>query len=461
MESPRDEVVTVRAEPEGVADHGVINTAGTGGGEAAEVAAGRGGAVPLPTTREGWVRTFSSLRIRGYRYLYISMTASFMGMMMQQIARGWLTWELTGSAASIGIVSSSFGLPMFFFSLFGGVAADRLEKRNIIIAAQGLTGVLAAVVAVLVLTGAIQVWHLVVMGLLQGTIFAFNMPSRQAILPELVGEDELMNAIALNSAGMNLTRILGPALAGPLVAIPFVGIEGVFFLIAFTYVISVITLFKVPMSGSWRGKVNRPVMTDLFSGLSYIRRSSTLRTLIGMGFLLILFGMPVQMLMPVFAGDVFDQGPLGFGFLLAVSGVGAVVGSLWVASRAANMSSRGRTQLLAALAFGSSLFLFGFTSGLFGAFWLGLLLLPLVGMTSQMFMALNNTMIMTSTPHEMRGRVMSVYMMTFSLMPLSILPMGFLADHIGIATAVTGAAAIIIVYVALVWAFRPSYRQLA
>ncbi len=445
-----------------MADRGVINTAGMGGGAAgAGVALGGGGAMPLPTSREAWARTFSSLSIPGYRYLYVSMTASFMGMMMQQIARGWLTWELTGSAASIGIVSSSFGLPMLFFSLFGGVAADRLEKRNIIIAAQGLTGVLAAVVAVLVLTGVIQIWHLVVMGLLQGTIFAFNMPSRQAILPELVGEDQLMNAIALNSAGMNLTRILGPAMAGGLVALPFVGLEGVFFIIAITYVLSVITLFKIPASGSWRGKTNRPVMTDLFSGLSYIRHNSALLSLIGMGFLLILFGMPVQMLMPVFAGDVFDVGPLGFGILQAASGVGAIVGTLWIAFHAAEMKQRGRTQLLAAFAFGVMLFVFGFSSGLFGSIWLGLLLLPLVGMSSQMFMALNNTMIMTNTPHEMRGRVMSVYMMTFSLMPVSILPMGFLSDSIGIANAVAGAAAIMVVYVALVWTFRPSYRQLA
>ncbi|MEE8369410.1 MAG: MFS transporter [Dehalococcoidia bacterium] len=460
MESPRDRVAAIRADSEGVADHGAGHTAGMGGGAAVGEGIGRG-PVALPSSREAWARTFSSLRIPGYRFMYISMMASFMGMMMQQIARGWLTWELTGSAGSIGIVSSSFGLPMLLFSLFGGVVADRLEKRNVIVIAQGLTGVLAAVVAVLVLTGVIQVWHLVVMGLLQGTIFAFNMPSRQAILPELVGEKELMNAIALNSAGMNLTRILGPALAGGLVAVPFIDLEGVFFLIAFTYVISVITLFKVPVSDSWRGQTHRPMIKDLFSGFAYIRRSPTLLTLIGMGFVLILFGMPYQMLMPVFAGDVFNVGPAGFGVLQAAAGVGAIGGTLWVAANAASITSRGQTQLLAAFAFGVALFIFGFTSGLFGAFWLGLLILPFVGIGSQVFMALNNTMIMTNTPHEMRGRVMSVYMMTFSLMPVSILPMGFLSDSIGIATAVAGAAAIIVVYVALIWTFRPSYRQLA
>jgi MFS family permease len=459
MESPRDRVAAIRADSEGIADRGGVNTTGMGGGAAAGMGVGRG-PVALPSSREAWARTFSSLRIRGYRFMYISMMASFMGMMMQQIARGWLTWELTGSAGSIGIVSSSFGLPMLLFSLFGGVAADRLEKRNVIVIAQGLTGVLAAAVAVLVLTGVIQVWHLVVMGLLQGTIFAFNMPSRQAILPELVGEKELMNAIALNSAGMNLTRILGPALAGGLVAVPFIDLEGVFFIIAFTYVISVIALFKVPASGNWRGQTHRPMIKDLFSGLAYIRHSPTLLTLIGMGFLLILFGMPYQMLMPVFAGDVFHVGPAGFGFLQAAAGVGAIGGTLWVAANAASMVSRGQTQLLAAFGFGAALFIFGFTSGLFGALWLGLLILPFVGLASQVFMALNNTMIMTNTPHEMRGRVMSVYMMTFSLMPVSILPMGFLSDSIGIATAVAGAAAIIVVYVALVWTFRPSYRQL-
>jgi len=418
------------------------------------------GAMALPATREGWARTFSSLKIRNYRFMYISMMAAYLGMMMQQIARGWLTWELTGSAGSVGIVSSAWGLPMLIFSLFGGVAADRLEKRNVLIAAQALTALLAAVVAVLVLTGVIQVWQLVVMGLLQGTVFAFNMPSRQAIIPELVGEKELMNAIALNSAGMNLTRVLGPAAAGALVAVPFIDIGGVFFIMAFINLISMITLIQVPVSDNWRERVHRPMLADLFSGLSHIRRSSVLLTLIGMGFLLILLGMPYQALMPVFAADVFGVGSAGFGFLQAASGVGAIVGTLWVASRAADMTDRGRTQMLAAFAFSVTLFLFGLTSGLFRAFWLGMLLLPLVGLTSQMFMALNNTMIMTYTDHEMRGRVMSVYMMTFSLMPISILPMGFLADSIGIANVVAGAAAIIIVYVALLWVLRPSYRQI-
>jgi MFS family permease len=439
-----------------------IHAEGAGSGDWASTSSGArsGAAVALPTTSEAWARTFSSLRISGYRFMFISMVASFMGMMMQQIARGWLTWELTGRASDIGIVSGAWGLPMLVFSLFGGVAADRLEKRNIIIAGQGLTGALAVVTAVLVITDVIQIWHLVVLGLIQGTIFAFNLPSRQAIIPELVGEKELMNAIALNSAGLNLTRVLGPAVAGALVAVPFIDVQGVFLVIAFTYAISVIAVAKIPVSGNWRGDAQRPVLADLLAGISYIGRSSVLLALIGMGFVLIFFGMPFQMLMPVFAGDVFGVGPLGFGFLQAASGVGAIAGTLWVAFRAADMTERGRTQLAAALAFSVMLFLFGSTSGLFGEFWLGLSLVPLVGLTSQIFMALNNTMIMTHTDHEVRGRVMSVYMMTWSLMSLSVLPMGFLANSIGVGTAVAGAAAVIGVCVVLVWAFRPSYSRM-
>ena len=453
MENPRDELAAISSDPGRLADHGVVATD--------EVQMGIGpGAMALPASNAGWAHTFSSLRIGVYRLMFASTMASFLGMMMDQVARGWLTWELTGKASSVGIVSSAWGLPMLVFSLFGGVLADRLEKRNVIVVAQSLICVLTIAIAVLVLTDLIQIWHLVVAGLLQGTIFAFNAPSRQAIIPELVGEKEMMNAIALNSAGMNLTSVLGPAIAGLLVAAPFVGIEGIFFITASTYALSVMAVSRIRVSSDWRGGVRQPILTDIFSGISYIRGNPVLLTLISTALLLIMFGMPLQALMPVFAGDVFDVGPRGLGFLQAASGVGAIAGTLWVAFRAADMTGRGRTQLTAALAFGGMLFLFGFTSSLWGTFWLGLLLLPLVGLTSQVFMAVNNTMLMTYTDHEVRGRVMSVYMMTWSLMPLAILPMGFLSDSIGIANVVAGAAALIIVGIISIWIFRPSYRQI-
>lgn len=415
------------------------------------------GAMPLPTSREAWARTFASLRIHGYRLLFISMMASFMGMQMQMIARNYLTFDLAGEAGSVGAVSSAWGLPMLAFSLLGGVVADRLEKRNIMVMAQIVSAALAIGNAVLIQAGLIEIWHLVVFGLIQGTVFAFNMPSRQAIIPELVGEKEMMNAIALNSAGMNLTRILGPSVAGILIAIAFINISGVFYIVGFLNLISALTLMQLPVSDdAWaKRRSQRPLLSDMFSGLVYIKQSPILFTLISMGLIVILFSSPYQMLLVVFAREVYDVGSQGFGVLSTATGVGALVGSLWVASLM-DARRRGMLQLIVGFALGIALLLFALNS----YFWLALVLLIPLGLVSNAFMALNNTMIMSYTDHQVRGRIMGVYMMTFSLTPLAVWPMGELADRIGIQLTVAIAAIIMLVYVVLVAILRPSYRQI-
>lgn len=414
----------------------------------------RGDATAL-LLRQGWRRAFASLENRHYRILWLSMLASFMGMQMHMVARGWLAYDITGSAAALGAVSLAWGLPMLLFSLLGGVLADYAEKRNILVASQVVTTVMAVAHGVLVATGVIQIWQLMILGFFQGTVFAFQGPGRQALVPELVGEHELMNAIALNSAGMNMTRIVGPSLAGLFIALPFIGMNGIFFVIAAFYVAATVTLLMLPLSGNIRIR-ERPMITEMFSGFGYIGRHPLLITFMSLAFVPILLGMPYQSLLPVFAGNkALGVGPSGLGAMMTATGVGALVGSVGVANLS-EAKRLGLIQLVFGLAFGLTLVFFALSQN----YVMALLTLPLVGLTANAFMAINNTMILGSTDPEMRGRVMSIYWMTFSVMPLVAFPMGIIGDAVGIQATVAVAGGLIAAFIVGVAILYPSHRNM-
>ncbi|HWO93159.1 MAG TPA: MFS transporter [Dehalococcoidia bacterium] len=402
----------------------------------------------------GWRRTFATLEIPEYRTLWWGMIASFVAMQMNIVARGYLAYDISGSAAALGLVSLAWGLPMLAFSLVGGAVADRMRKRDILIQSQVAMGVLALINAVLVHLGVIEIWHLVVLGLGQGTVFAFNMPARSAIIPEIVGHDRLQNAFALNNAGMNMSRIVGPAVAGGLISIPFFGMTGTFYLMAALYVVVLGSLLLLP-KGKAPERVKAPMLEDIAAGFIHIRRNEVLLMLMSMAFVPVLFGMPYQTLMPVFQKDVLHVGSLGLGLLLGATGVGALVGSLFVASLE-DGRMRGQIQLVMGLSFGVSLVIFAAMQ----SFVLALIAIGLVGLVSSAYMSLNQTMIMSYTEEDYYGRVMSVYMMTFSLMPLSAMPMGLLADSVGAPLTVAGAAALIVLFMAGLAFLVPGYRRI-
>lgn len=429
-------------------------------------------------------KTFSALKIPAYRLLWLSMIGSFLGMQMQMVARGVLAYDIGGTASAIAVVSVGWGAPMLLFSLVGGTMADRVEKRKLMMLSQLSTASIAMFMAVLVHTGYIQLWHLFVSGLIQGTVFAFAGPARQAFIPEVVGEKELMNAIALNSAGMNLTRIAGPSLAGALIAVPFINVQGVYYIQGFLNLTALILILMLPRfkaapdsafaamaaGGSNGGEQRKPMVHDMVDGLRYVIGSPILITLLLMALVPSLIGMTYQSFLPIFARDVFGDGisrnSEGLGLMMTISGVGALIGSLIVASMQ-DYPRRAQLQLIGGLVFGISLALFAVQSSFIAA----ILVLLIVGLASSYFQALNSTMVMAASDQQYYGRVMSVYMMTFSLMPLGTLPMGFVADVIGdvflgpvsligIQATHLGAGIILTAFILLVTVANPAYRRL-
>ena len=401
-------------------------------------------------------QTFAALGNRDYRLLWLGTLGSFTAMQMQQVARGYLAYELSGSAMVLGVVGLSFGLPQLVFSLVGGVVADRVAKRNLLLVTQAATGLVALATAVLVATDLITIWQLVVLGVLQGTIFSFNMPTRQAFLAELVGPEEMMNAVALNNAGMNVTRIFGPALAGFLIAVPFIGLSNVFGFMAACYLLPVLMLFQIRPRYAGVGRPKAPMLQEFAAGMRYIRRHEVLGMLLLLGLVPIILGFPYQMLLPVFASDaVHGVGARGLGLMSACTGLGALVGALVVAT-ATGLRRRGRLQLAAGAAFGISLLGFGLAP----SFPLALLALAVVGFSGSVYQSLNSTLIMTSSEPAYYGRVMSVNLMGFSLMPIASLPMGLVADHLGAPRTVLLCGVAVTLFVVAVASFARSYRRI-
>ncbi|MFN8535752.1 MAG: MFS transporter [Dehalococcoidia bacterium] len=368
-------------------------------------------------------RMFIALGEPNFRAYVLGMLFSFLPMQMKQVAQGYLAFTLTDSATALGLVQLAWGIPQLTLTLFGGVIADRYERRRILMITQGLVALLTAMTAVLIHTGLIQLWHLVVMAFIQGCIFAFNVPARQGMLPQVLTERNLANGVALNNAGLNLTRVLGPGMAGAFIAIPFVGTAGVFYIMAASNLIAMILISRLDLPKMDRVGSPEPMFSAIAGGFRYIRHSPVLPTLILLAFVPILLGMPYQTLMPVFALEVMNVGSTGLGTLLMVSGLGALGGSLTVAALA-DYRRKALLQIIAVVCFGLLLFLFAISHN----FWIALLLMPLIGATQNIYMALNSTLLMTHTDREYLGRVMGIYMLTWALTPVTTLPIAAAAD---------------------------------
>lgn len=397
-------------------------------------------------------RTFAALQIPGYRWYWLGTASAFMGMQMQWPAQAWLAYELTGSAFKLGLVSAAWGAPMLLLSLLGGVLADRMQKRDLLIMSQLGLGVINLAVAVLISVGLIEYWHLLVAATLSGTVFAFNMPARQAIIPELVPRRTLFNAIVLSSGVMNASRVVGPALCGVLIA--GAGTQGAFYTAVGCILIAVPFLAKIPLTApaGRRGRVS--MATEIGQGLRYVRGNPLILTLLGMVLVVVLFGMPFQSLMPVFA-EILEVEALGYGFLMAMVGIGAVAGSLVIANLS-DFRRKGLLTLCLGISFGLTLVLFANVGSLYPS----LIVLTVVGASSTGFMSTNNTLIQMNITDEVRGRVMSVYMMTFALMPLGTLPAGAIAETLGAPFAVTLGGSILAAFVLLLAVLRPQLRRL-
>lgn len=401
--------------------------------------------------REGTPERGSMLAAFGYRnfrILWASMAVSFIGMTMQMVARGWLAYELTGAHTAVGIVMLAWGIPQLLLSLPGGAIADRVDKRTVVIVSQFAIALTALGTGMFITAGVISIPILFVMGVFQGAVFAFNLPARQAMLPEMVPRSGMMNAIALNNSAMNASGIISPAIAGLLMAKFDVAI--VFYIHAVLNMVVVVMLLQLPRSTThMAGSASRRSMgAEIGVGLRFIFSSKTLRLLMLMAFVPAVLGMPYNTLLPGFAREDLGLSEQAYGFLLVAPGIGALAGTIGIAALAGHIRVQ-PVQAVAGLGFGISLVALAAASAAFGLVG-AVLSLTLLGLASASYMTLNNTLLMQHSPPEYYGRVMSVFMLTFSMFPLAAWPLGILADLIGARTTFVLLGAAITAFIVVV-----------
>jgi MFS family permease len=367
-----------------------------------------------------------SLRHRNFRLFFSGQSISLIGTWMQRIALGWLVYRLTNSAFLLGLVGFAGQIPTFLLAPFAGVLADRHNRHRILILTQTLAMIQAMVLSFLVLFHLIEIWHVIVLSIVLGIINAFDMPTRQSFMVEMVEEKkDLGNAIALNSSMVNSARLLGPSAAGILIAA--LG-EGTCFLInAISYMAVIVSLFLMKIEKKKVKPRNSKVWPELKEGFRYASNFAPIRDILMIFALVNLVGMPYMVLMPVFAKDVLHGGPSALGFLMGSTGLGALGGAVYLASRK-SVLGLGKNIPIAAITFGLALIIFSFSRLLF--FSLGLMLLAGIG--QMILMASSNTLLQTLVDDDKRGRVMSFYTMAFmGATPVGSLIAGFLASKIG------------------------------
>jgi MFS family permease len=407
----------------------------------------------------GFARMFGALQQSPYyRTYWFGNQASLLVIQMQGVAMGYLAFELTNSATILGIVSLASGLPMLAMSPFGGVIADRYPKRNLLLGVQATLCLNAVVVGTFLTLGLIQWWHLMIAAFVQGMCFSINMPARQSWIPSLVNEGDLPNAIALNNAGMNAARIVGPALAGLLIAVPWFGANGIFYLsipaVGWVYY----SLLQIPIRGDPDEKRRASFWSEFTTGIRYIWHHETLAPLFTLAVVTLLLGMSYQMLLPAYALGVFDVGSEGLGLMASTVGIGALSGSLMMAYFSRSRR-KGRIQAIAGTVLGLGLFGFGVASGL-KMFVAALAILFVVGVATDFYSTINNTLILLNTERSLYGRVMSMYMMTWSLSPLSAAPFGTAVDHIGGSLTMILIGGTLTVFVVAMTRLHPGFRKL-
>lgn len=407
----------------------------------------------------GIARIFGALQKSPYyRTYWFGNQASLLVTQMQAVAMGYLAFTLTDSATILGLVSLAQGLPQLICSPFGGVIADRYPKRDLLLGVQAVLCVNAVVMGVLISLGLIQWWHLMIGSFVQGMCWSVNMPARQSWIPCLVTDSELPNAIALNNAGMNAARIVGPAVAGGLIAVSWFGPNGIFYTsipaVAWVYY----ALLQVPVKGEPSAGQRASFWAEFSAGLRYIWGHATLGPLFTLAVVTLLLGMSYQMLIPAYALGVFKVGPEGQGLMSTMVGIGALCGSLSMAYFSRSRR-KGRIQAVAGTVLGLGLLAFGIVSGLklFGA---ALVILFVVGLATDFYSTINNTLILVNTDRELFGRVMAVYLMTWSLAPLAAAPFGTAMDHIGGSLTMILIGGTLTVFVVGMTRFHPGFRRL-
>ncbi|MFA5143545.1 MAG: MFS transporter [Candidatus Omnitrophota bacterium] len=369
---------------------------------------------------------FRAMRYRNFRLFFIGQGISLVGTWMEAVAMSWLVYRMTNSPLVLGIVGFSSQIPTFIFSPFAGLLADRVDRRKILIVTQSLLMLQAVVLTVLTLTGTIAVWHIIVLGVVLGLINSFDIPARQAFIVEMVEKKEsLANAIALNSLMFNVARLIGPSIAGVIIAIMGEGICFLLNAVSFTAVIASLAAMDIKRRASEKTPIR--LFDELREGFLYTFGFQPIRFIILLLAVISLMGASYIVLMPVFAKDVLGGGPETFGLLMAAIGVGALAATIYLASRKSIVGLGGMIPVCASI-FAAGLIAFSFSRSL----WLSVLLLAISGFGFMTHMAASNTILQTISDDDKRGRVMSFYTMAFmGMAPLGSLLAGTLANKIG------------------------------
>ncbi|HEY6766559.1 MAG TPA: MFS transporter [Candidatus Sulfotelmatobacter sp.] len=386
-----------------------------------------------------WKAAGRALRHRNFQLFFSGQLISLIGTWMQTVAQSWLVYKLTGSGLLLGSVGFASQIPVFLIAPLGGITADRTNRHRVVIATQTSSMILAFILAALTLTHHIQVWHIFVLASLLGVVNAFDIPARQSFLVDMVGKEDLMNAIALNSSMFNGARVVGPAVAGILVA--RLGEGWCFFVNGASYIAVIAGLLMMKVHAPSRVSLDTSPLEHIIEGFRFVDRTAPIRALMLLLGLVSVTGMPYVVLMPIFADRILhhggqelasligshDLGAVRLGILMGSTGVGALLGALTLAMRS-GVKGLGRWVAACCAGFGISLMLFAWSH----SFWLSVALLLPVGYFIMLQMACSNTLIQVMVPDALRGRAMAVYSMMFmGMAPIGALTGGALADHFG------------------------------
>lgn len=384
----------------------------------------------------GQGRLFESLQYRDYRLFWFGQLISVLGFQMLMLTQIWLVYDLTGSTVQLGLVGLSSAVPSIVLNLFGGVVADKVNPRRLIMGSQLLGAVVMVALATLTVTDVVQAWHVMIAAFLMGGLGAFDGPSRQSIFPHLIDRRSMQNAVALNSVIWQGTRIVGPAAAGILIGV--VGPAIIFYMTAVGFVTFVLFLAAVRMPAIER-RSSGSVMQDMGDGLAFIRRNFIFMFLLGMTFFNSFFGLSYVQLLPVFQKDVLHVSESGLGLLAGMAGTGALAGTFIVAAMG-GIRRKGLVMIGGAMVFGVMLVLFGYSRW----FWISVPLVALAGLSSSIYMVLAQTTLQMLVPDQFRGRVMGIWGITYNLMPMGGFQAGMVASLVDARFAVAlGGVAVI------------------
>lgn len=417
---------------------------------------------PEERQAKGLLRAFVALRHRNFRLFWFGQLISLIGTWMQSIGQSWLVLQLSHNALTLGLVGALQFLPVLFFALFGGVFADRWPKRRVLLFTQSSAMILAAILWVLIITGVVQIWHILILASLLGFTNALDMPTRQAFVVEMVGRDDLPNAVALNSSLFNMARIVGPGIGGLVIAA--LGVAPLFLLNALSFIAVIIglALIDIKKLHTRHTPIGQPEQAKLGTfksigeGLSYIFKTPSISLIIAVVGIISLFGINFNVVLPLFATDILHVGATGFGFISSAFGIGSLLSALWLAW--GNRRPSIRQMLIGATAFGIAEALFAISHN----YVLSLVLIAAVGFMQIGFSAIANTTLQTVSPDHLRGRVMSAYMVVFAgSTPIGNLFIGALAVPFGAAIATLVGALLSLAAAIGGWFYRkPAERSL-